>query len=241
MIFADNPTTIVIPFGKVSLFYKFYTLRNTDKPALKGTDTLEFSIIEDGDILFTQNFATKRLNFINHNYFLKDEKKKSAEIDYNSLKNIPSGFGKAFLRIISYKIELVPDLFVQFISNEIPYDDDSEIVHNKIAIVKIEDDTEVCIKNQKSNFINKIVIKSIMEYNKYLFDRLFEKELWNAFAKEREIDLDWIQENIFENNTINSVSYQRRQDVKVVTKIVEKVYNNLTKKQLNTKPHSPES
>lgn len=201
MLFHDNPTIIVIPFGEVSLFFKFYTLRNTDRPSSIGIDTLEFSIIKDGSSIYFHNFPTKRLCFINHNFFIQDMFIYPAELRVLESNNSnQSGFGSASLRIITYSIEILPKIFVQFESSGIHNSEILDLSDSIITIIRIDDDGQEKIISQNYNFISSTLVNSIIDYNKYLFDRLLSKNLWFDFANDRRIDKQWVKKNIFVNN-----------------------------------------
>lgn len=198
MLFNDNPTSIVIPFKEVSLFFKFYTLRNTDKPSSKGMEIMEFSVVKDGVSIFSNNYALKSLNFINYNFlFPSDENIKI------SIPNI-KGFGKTTAKIISFQIEITPDVYLHLDSynsmREFNYYEIAKIVSSDLNQFTQSDydnssnGESIIVQN---NFtVLPLFVKSIKEYNKYLYDRLVQTKLWVDFKTEREIDEIWIANNI---------------------------------------------
>lgn len=202
MIFADNPTILIIPFGEVSLFFKFYTLRNTDRPASIGIDTLEFSIVNDDTIVYFHNFPTKRLRFINHKFFIQDMFIYPAELRVLESKNKNhNGFGSANLKIITYSIEILPNIFVQLESSGINNNDILDLSDTEISIVRFDKESKETIISQNYNFINNTLVNSIIDYNKYLYSRLQDKQLWHDFALDRCIDIPWIEDNILVSHT----------------------------------------
>lgn len=191
MIFNDNPTTVLIPLKDVSLFFKFFTLRNTDKPSSSGMECLELSVVKDGETVFTNNYPLKTLNFINHNLLPLIE---------DSIKiSIPNvvGFGKTNIKIISFQIELTPDVFLHLENYNsmsiFNYYDAAKIVSSSSNIESSNDNN---IVEQKNFSVSSLFIKSIKEYNKYLYERLVQAKLWVDFKTERGIDEFWVTNNI---------------------------------------------
>ena len=201
MLFNDNPTSIVIPFKEVSLFFKFYTLRNTDKPSSKGMEIMEFSVIKNGESIFSNNYALKKLNFINYNFLLPSEE--------NIKISIPNiiGFGKTTTKIISFQIEITPDIFLQLdnFNNvlELNTFDIGKLVTTSIVNENTNDN---CIIQQENFSVTTNFIKSIKEYNKYLYERLVQAKLWAVFAKEKEIDEIWIANNVTKKINVSHFS-----------------------------------
>ncbi|HQV79224.1 MAG TPA: hypothetical protein PLJ42_11375 [Chitinophagales bacterium] len=201
MLFNDNPTSIVIPFKEVSLFFKFYTLRNTDKPSSKGMEIMEFSVIKNGESIFSNNYALKKLNFINYNFLLPSEE--------NIKISIPNiiGFGKTTAKIISFQIEITPDIFLQLdnFNNvlELNTFDIGKLVTTSIVNENTNDN---CIIQQENFSVTTNFIKSIKEYNKYLYERLVQAKLWAVFAKEKEIDEIWIANNVTKKINVSHFS-----------------------------------
>ena len=201
MLFNDNPTSIVIPFKEVSLFFKFYTLRNTDKPSSKGMEIMEFSVIKNGESIFSNNYALKKLNFINYNFLLPSEE--------NIKISIPNiiGFGKTTAKIISFQIEITPDIFLQLdnFNNvlELNTFDIGKLVTTSIVNENTNDN---CIIQQENFSVTTNFIKSIKEYNKYLYERLVQAKLWAVFAKEKEIDEILIANNVTKKINVSHFS-----------------------------------
>ena len=201
MLFNDNPTSIVIPFKEVSLFFKFYTLRNTDKPSSKGMEIMEFSVIKNGESIFSNNYALKKLNFINYNFLLPSEE--------NIKISIPNiiGFGKTTAKIISFQIEITPDIFLQLdnFNNvlELNTFDIGKLVTTSIVNENTNDN---CIIQQENFSVTTNFIKSIKEYNKYLYERLVQAKLWAVFAKEKEIDEIWKANNVTKKINVSHFS-----------------------------------
>lgn len=217
MLFNDNPTTIVIPFKDVSLFFKFFTLRNTDKPSAKGAEVMEFSVVNDGEIIFSNNYPLKNLNFINYNFLLPSDEKIKISIPK------VDGFGKIIAKIISFQIEITPDIFLALESF------DNLVALNTYDIGKLisstiinEKSNENCIVEQKNLTITNVFMKSIKEYNKYLYIRLVKSNLWKDFAKQRNIDDDWIFKNLsaIQISTSNKNNLTKAQKGKTVMKIL---------------------
>jgi hypothetical protein len=228
MLFNDNPTSIVVPFKDMSLFFKFFTLRNTDKPSSKGVEAMEFSVVNDGEIIFSNNYPLKNLNFINYNFLLPS--------DDNIKIAIPKvdGFGKIIAKIISFQIEITPDIFLALECF------DNLVVLNTYDIGKLisstiihENSNESCIVEQKNLAITNVFIKSIKEYNKYLYIRLVKSNLWKDFANERNIDEDWIIKNLSAIQISTSIkdNLTRAQKGKTVMKIlaIAKIINDREK------------
>lgn len=191
MIFNDNPKTVLIPFKDVSLFFKFFTLRNTDKPSSKGMECLELSVVKDGETVFTNNYPLKTLNFINYKFLLPSDE--NIKISIPNIK----GFGKTNVKIISFQVELTPDVFLHLENYnsilEFNYYDVAKIVSSSSNIESSNDNN---IAEQKNFSVSSLFIKSIKEYNKYLYERLVQAKSWADFKTEREIDEFWIANNI---------------------------------------------
>lgn len=220
MLFNDNPTTVLIPFKDVSLFFKFYTLRNTDKPSSTGMECMELSVVRDGETVFTNNYPLKTLNFINHNIRLpRDE---SVKI---SIPNV-AGFGQTNVKIISFQIELTPDVFLHLENYnsmlEYNYYEMAKIVSSGYNYLTesyyVDSSNGDCIVEQKSFSITTHFIKSIKEYNKYLYERLVQAKLWVDFKTEREIDEIWIADNITKN--INVSHFSKEEGAKFMLKMM---------------------
>jgi len=201
MLFNDNPTSIVIPFKEVSLFFKFYTLRNTDKPSSKGMEIMEFSVIKNGESIFSNNYALKKLNFINYNFLLPSEE--------NIKISIPNiiGFGKTTAKIISFQIEITPDIFLQLDNfNNVLALNTFDIGKLVTTSIVNENTNDNCIIQQENFSVTTNFIKSIKEYNKYLYERLVQAKLWAVFAKEKEIDEIWIANNVTKKINVSHFS-----------------------------------
>jgi len=224
MIFNDNPTTVLIPFKDVSLFFKFFTLRNTDKPSSSGMECLELSVVKDGETVFTINYPLKTLNFINHNLLLpKDE---SVKI---SIPNV-AGFGQTNVKIISFQIELTPDVFLHLENYnsmlEFNYYDAAKIVSSSSDI---ESSNDNIIAEQKNFSVSSLFIKSIKEYNKYLYERLVQAKLWVDFKTEREIDEFWIADNITQK--INVSHFNKEEGAKFMLKMMAEAMMDKKRKE----------
>jgi hypothetical protein len=220
MLFNDNPTTILIPFKDVSLFFKFYTLRNTDKPSSVGMECMQLSVVKDGETVFTNNYPLKTLNFINHNIRLpRDE---SVKI---SIPNVV-GFGQTSVKIISFQIELTPDVFLHLENYnsmlEFNYYEMAKIVSSRFNQITqsyyVDSSNGESIIEQKNFTVSTLFIKSIKEYNKYLYERLVKTKLWVDFKTEREIDEFWIADNI--TKQINVSHFSKEEGAKFMLKMM---------------------
>jgi hypothetical protein len=213
MLFNDNPTSIVIPFKDVSLFFKFFTLRNTDKPSAKGAEVMEFSVVNDGEIIFSNNYPLKNLNFINYNFLLPSDEKIKISIPK------VDGFGKIIAKIISFQIEITPDIFLALECF------DNLVVLNTYDVAKLisptiihENSNENCVVEQKNLTITNVFMKSIKEYNKYLYERLVKTKLWVDFKTEKKIDEFWIANNI--TKKINVSHFSKDEGAKFMAKML---------------------
>lgn len=224
MLFSDNPTSVVIPFKQVSLFFKFYTLRNTDKPSSKGMESMEFSVVKDGMTVYSNNYPLKKLNFINHNFILPSNEK--IKISIPDIK----GFGRTTAKIISFEIEFTPDVFLQLENFNNVYEINNYDIGRLISTSIIhEDNNDNCIIEQENLRITKNFIKSIKEYNKYLYERLVQADMWTDFAKENEIDEVWIKKNVNSKPNTNPISKEDK--ARVLIEILTKVKSERDKKK----------
>ncbi len=190
MLFYDNPISMVIPFKEVTLFLKFYKLRNTDKPSAKGMECMELSVVKDSEIIYLKNYALKNLNFINSKLL------SSIKMEKMIVQNIV-GFGRTIAKIISFQIEITPDIFIQLDNKSNNLEANLFEVARLVTILSQgENDKENCVIEQENFSISSNFIKSIEEYNKFLYNKLVETNLLSDFKTEREIDDFWLTNNI---------------------------------------------
>jgi hypothetical protein len=74
------------------------------------------------------------------------------------------------------------------------------------------------IAEQKNFTVSTLFIKSIKEYNKYLYERLVQTKLWVDFKTEREIDEFWIANNI--TKKINVSHFSKEEGAKFMLKMM---------------------
>ncbi len=143
------------------------------------------------------------------------------EVGYNV-----AGFGQTSVKIISFQIELTPDVFLHLENYnsmlEFNYYEMAKIVSSRFNQITqsyyVDSSNGDSIVEQKNFTVSTLFIKSIKEYNKYLYDRLVQSKLWVDFKTEREIDEFWIADNI--TKQINVSHFSKEEGAKFMLKMM---------------------
>lgn len=185
MLFADKPTTFVIPFGGASLFFKFFLFRNTDKPNWDGQVMLEFKVIKNEEEVFSENYHLKDLFFI-------DTRTLDSFLSFLSKKGGSEGYGENKINCINYVFDILPNVCLHLGNSINAYSDQLEISAYWNMTLALTDEIELNDKKilQEDYSLTRFV-KSIREYNNHLMILLKEQNLWAQYCDKQCIDPDY--------------------------------------------------
>lgn len=202
MLFADNSISFAFPIGRISLFIKFYELRDANSPGKPSIHQIETRIVrEDGSEIEERHpisdaeFLSKRLinlfeNLVNDGSYRQPIfNSDRATFHYKILPGI-------YIRLT--------DFYYEFIKTS---EEDEEFIDEvEDSLITLADTTDL---KEKAYSVNNsdlsIFYENCDDYNIELFKRLKQANLWEEYREKRHLDISMTEQTL--NEMINSFDF----------------------------------